>query len=145
MSEKIKEKFKEILEYYDNNPFLSLIPILNFIQDEEGFISEERIKEISEFLGIKENLIYETLTFYHFLSLEKKDKKTLYICKNISCLLEGAEEILEYLKENKDKLNFDFKECECIGLCDFAPAGLLDFKPLKNLSIEKVKELNEKI
>lgn len=145
MSNSIKDKFKEILEYYDNNPFLALIPILNFIHDEEGFISKERIKEISEFLGIKENIIYETLTFYHFLSLEKKEKKILYLCKNISCLLEGAEEILEYLRENREKLNFDFKECECIGLCDFAPSGLFDFKPLKNLSIEKIKGLSEKI
>jgi len=141
----IREKIKKILDYYEGNENLALIPVLNMIQDEEGFISQERIKEISETLGIKENRIIETLTFYHFLSKEKKDGKILYICTNLSCLLNGAEEIMEFLKENKNELNFEFRECECIGLCDSAPAGLIDFKPLKNLTIEKIKELNEKI
>ncbi len=141
----IKEKIKEILDYYEGNKNLALIPVLNMIQDEEGFISDERIRDVSEVLKIKKNRIIETLTFYHFLSKEKKDRKTLYICTNLSCLLNGAEEIMEFLKENKSELNFEFKECECIGLCDHAPAGLIDFKPLKNLTTEKIKELNEKI
>ncbi|MEN3044413.1 MAG: NAD(P)H-dependent oxidoreductase subunit E [Candidatus Hydrothermales bacterium] len=145
MSDNIKSKILRIVEYYDGNSSLSLIPILNMIQDEEGYIKRERIKEIAEILKISENRIYETLSFYHFLKLDKSEKKTLYICKNVSCLLEGADEIIEYLKENKEKLKFDFKECECIGLCDFAPSGLFDFNPLKNLSIEKIRELNEKI
>lgn len=141
----IKEKIREILDYYEGNKNLALIPVLNMIQDEEGFISDERIKEISGILGIKKKRIIETLTFYHFLKRERKSKKTLYICTNISCLLGGAEKIMEFLKENKNELNFEFKECECIGLCDHAPAGLIEFKPLKNLSPEKIKELNEKI
>ncbi len=139
-----KEKIKKIIEYYEGNKDLTLLPVLNFIQKEEGYISREKIKEISEILEIKEKRIIETISFYHFLNTEKK-APILYLCTNISCFLNGADEILKYLTENKDKLNFDFKECECIGLCDYAPAGLFDFKPLKKLTVKKIEELNEEI
>ncbi|MEN3046798.1 MAG: NAD(P)H-dependent oxidoreductase subunit E [Candidatus Hydrothermales bacterium] len=144
-SDNIRSKILEIIEYYNGNTALSLIPVLNMIQDTEGYIKKERIKEIAEILKINENRIYETLTFYHFLTLDKSEKRILYVCRGISCLLEGADEIIEYLKDNRDRLNFDFRECECIGLCDFAPAGLFDFNPVKNLDVKKIKELNEKV
>jgi NADH:ubiquinone oxidoreductase subunit E len=134
------EKIKNILEYYLNNPSLSLFAVLHLYQREKGYISEQDIKEISEILGIDKNRIVETASFYHFFNLFEKGEKVFYICTNISCALNGAYDILEFFKENEERLGIEVKECECIGLCDFAPAGLYKFKPIKNLSIEKIKE-----
>jgi NADH:ubiquinone oxidoreductase subunit E len=57
-------------------------------------------------------------------------------------MMAGAYEILKFLKENvKDEKEFTYEEAECIGLCDGAPAALINGTPITNLNVEKMGEI----
>lgn len=131
----MKEEFEKILKEFENKR-ISLLQILNYVNEKRGFIDEKDIEEISQFLEIPKNEIKSLISFYHFLN--NKKKKRIYVCSNITCLLKGAEEIISYLKNFPE---IEVVETECIGQCDDAPCCIVENKVYKNLKKEKIKEL----
>jgi NADH-quinone oxidoreductase subunit E len=132
----MKEEFEKILKEFENKR-ISLLQILNYVNDKKGFIDEKDVEEISEFLEIPKNEIKSLISFYHFLNFNKK-KKRIYVCSNITCLLKGAEEIISFLKSFPE---IEVVETECIGQCDNAPCCIIENKIYKNLTKEKIKDL----
>ena len=126
-----------------------LLPKLKEIQKEEGYLSSEKLKQLSEEINIPVIKIYEVASFYSFLSTEKKGKNVIRVCDSPSC----------YLKDNAKSLfekelgiacggttsdgKFTLEITACIGHCDEAPAALVNDMACTNLTAEKVKEIIE--
>ncbi len=129
-----------------------LVPFLLYVQDELGYLTDEAIAEIAGRLELTPLEVRNVISYYSMLRTRPAGKYNVQVCTNISCLLRGGEEILDYAKkklgvtENKgitpDGM-FSVEEVECIGACSWAPAMQVNYDFHENLTPEKVDEILE--
>jgi formate dehydrogenase beta subunit len=104
-----------------------LIEYLHLIQDQEGALPAGLLHALAEELGIPMAEVYEVATFYaHFDVVAdgetKPPKVTIRVCDSLSCMLAGAEQLLETLG-GKDIPDVRVVRAPCLGSCDTAPAA----------------------
>ena len=89
-------------------------------------------------------------TFYSLFHLEPVGKHRFYVCTNLSCMLRGANEIVDRLKQSigvtqpnqvSPDLLFSYEEVECLGACEFAPMMRLDHKYHYDLTPETINDV----
>ena len=127
----------------------ALIPILLITQEELGFLSQESIQAVSEYLDVPEIEVHEVVTFYSMLRTRPVGKHHIQVCTNISCLLLGGEEIFDYIsrklgiKEGETTSDglFSLIEVECLGACCNAPAMQVNYKYHEDLTLGKVDQI----
>src|SRR5207248_9273169 len=85
----------------------ALIPMLLYAQDEIGYLSDEVIHEIGQRLDLSDLEVRNVISYYSLLRTKPAGKYHLQVCTNISCMLRGAEEVLEHCKQ---PLGIDHKE-----------------------------------
>ncbi|MDD5613603.1 MAG: NAD(P)H-dependent oxidoreductase subunit E [Candidatus Omnitrophica bacterium] len=126
-----------------------LLPILRRVQDRKGYISDKDMQEIADRLGIHPVEVYSVVTFYSFLNYEKQGSTVIRVSNCISNLLAGSKKVLrEFEKElkiksgqtTKDK-KITLKETSCIGMCDKAPAIMVNDKLVGNVTPKKVQQV----
>ena len=112
----------------------------------DHFISEEDIKEIGTYLGVKESHICSVMSFYTLLSTTPRGKHIIQICKDVPCYLNDSfnvkETVCDFLdvgigETTRNKL-FTVEFTACIGCCDEAPAMRIDHQTYTNLTKGKV-------
>ncbi|MBU4536322.1 MAG: NAD(P)H-dependent oxidoreductase subunit E [Euryarchaeota archaeon] len=90
----MKKDLNEILSAY-NGGKSDLIPILQEIQSNQGYLSDGTMKEVSIFTGVPESEIYGVATFYTQFRFTPKGKKHIMVCKGTTCHVKGAPQIVE--------------------------------------------------
>jgi len=127
----------------------SLIPILQGIVERHNYLTDEAMVEVAKELDISAAEVYGTASFYTFLDTEPRGKYVIRICKTITCMMKGKNEILQTLEDilkikvgetTPDKM-FTLLETNCIGWCHKAPAMLINEIPYTELTPEKVVEI----
>ncbi len=129
----------------------ALLPVLQKVQEKKGFISEETLGEVAEYLQVSRSSAYEVATFFTLFYGESIGKNVFLVCENISCYLVGGEMILAALEaetgikvgENSADGLFSIRAFSCLGACDKAPNLLLNGKLHSNLTVDSIKELVE--
>lgn len=128
----------------------ALLPCLKAVQAKHGVISKEAIGIIGNEFGLKKSDVHGVATFYGMLTTEKVSKYVIRVCENLSCHITGAHKIIETLEHelglkagNSNNL-FTLEAVECLGMCDEAPAMLINEEPYGNLTVEKVKAIIKK-
>jgi NADH-quinone oxidoreductase subunit E len=123
---------RTIRELLENQPNLSrdrLIPILQEIQDENGYLSEEAIIVTAEFLKLPTSKIYGVATYYDQFRFEPPGIYHIRICRGTACHVEGSLNFLNELEKllkiksgqtTRDGL-FSLDVVRCIGACGLAP------------------------
>jgi NADH-quinone oxidoreductase E subunit len=112
----------------------ALLPVLRAIQEESGCVSPEAEAWVAAKLGIPPIRVREVISFYTMFRRKPAGITTIQVCRNLSCTLAGAEDILGFLKE---KLNvgpdgttsdgrITLETVECLGNCDHAPCLQVD-------------------
>ena len=138
----------EFLRKYRGKPE-ALLSCLYAIQEKDGYLSEENISSLAELLNLPKVEVYSVASFYSLFTLKKTGKYIIRICVSLPCYLNGSKEILEVLKEElgieadqttSDK-KFSLETVSCLGLCDKAPAMMVNEKIYGNLNPEKVREI----
>lgn len=108
----------------------AIIPSLYIAQKENnGFITPDMIRHLSQVMDIPEARINEVFKFYTMFNQEPVGKYHVQVCTNISCALEGGREMASHIcKELGVKLNevtadgrFTVSKVECLGSCGTAP------------------------
>lgn len=124
----------------------SLIPILQGIQEEEGFLSREAILETAAYLDLPASKIFGVATFYNQFRLVPPGRFRIQICRGTACHVRGSLNLLETLETElgisagetaRDRL-FSLETVACMGACSIAPVvavngefyGRLDRKKL---------------
>ena len=137
-----------LLKFPDGKKKPAIIFALHQIQKENKFIKKTHINSIAKFLGINEIDVYEVAAFYSMFELNKVGKHTISVCTNVSCMLNGSDEILSYLEEKLDLKvgtssdKFFLKdERECLAACAGAPMMQVNHKYYENLTKEKIDEI----
>lgn len=145
------ENFKE-LERVGRYPrrMSMLLPALHLAQEHYGWISPEAIADVSAFLGLAENNVKGIASFYSMLFMEKPGKYVLQVCHNVSCYLEGAEDIVKHIEEKlgikcgetTPDGKFSLVTVECLAACGRGTViQVSNQKYYEHMTIEKVDEL----
>ena len=149
-SDEFETRFREMLTHYPTKRSV-LVPMLLYIQDELGAITDEAIHEIAQRVELSDLEVRNVVSYYSMLRTRAIGKYNFQICTNVSCLLRGGEEIFEHCKKklgvgNKQSTAdglFYLEEVECIGACSWAPAMMMNYDFVENLTTEKIDELIE--
>ncbi|HOY37765.1 MAG: NADH-quinone oxidoreductase subunit NuoE [Bacteroidales bacterium] len=125
----MKKNVEAILNEHPNAGRDSLIPILQEIQNEEGYISENAVIKVGEYLQIPSSKIFGVATFYNQFRFRPLGKFHIQVCRGTACHVLGSKTVLEEL-EKKLKIKagqttsdgkFSIEVVACIGACGLAP------------------------
>lgn len=128
----------------------AIIPSLYIAQKENnGHITPEIVRYLSELMEIPEARINEVFKFYTMFNQKPVGKYHVQICTNISCALEGAREMAQHickeLKINYDEVTtdgrFTVSKVECLGACGYAPMMQVNDKYFEKLTPESAMNL----
>jgi NADH-quinone oxidoreductase subunit E len=131
----------------------ALLPVLHIIQGESGFVSTDAEAWVAAKLGLRPVRVREVLSFYTMFRRAPAGRTTLQVCRNLSCALAGADDILGLIR---DKLGIGPGEtttdgaitlltAECLGHCDHAPCLQVDGVDHGRVTRETVAALIEEI
>ena len=149
LSAHVLEEIKELPARYPQ-PRSAVMPALDLAQEEVGHLTPEAMSEVAEALQLDPGYVEGVATFYTLFHLEPVGKHRFYVCTNLSCMLRGANEIVDHVKttigvERGDQVSadglFSFEEVECLGACEFAPMMRLDHRFHYDLTPEKIDAL----
>ena len=128
-----------------------MLAALRIAQDQnDGFLTEELMDSVAQYLAIPPIQVYEAATFYSMLNTEPCGRHKVAICNNISCMLRGADEIVEYAEEklgikrgestSDGRIHLVMEE-ECLAACCGAPMMIVDGHYHTELTPEKIDEI----
>lgn len=128
----------ELRKYPADQKRSAVMSSLTIAQDEHGWLSNEVMDEVANYLGLPPVAIYEVATFYSMYNLDPVGKHKLTVCTNLPCALSGAGKAALHLKK---KLGIEWnettadgcitlKEGECFGACGDAPVILQNNKQM---------------
>ena len=149
-------KIDQIVARHDNkgnNKTPSLIPILQEIQDEYGWLPEAAFKRASKKLEIPMVKLYGVATFYNEFRLQPLGEHHITICMGTACHVRGADVILaEFERELGIKAGgvtpdrqFSLETAMCIGCCAVAPVIMADGEYHGKMTKQDVKPLIEEL
>lgn len=135
ISSKTKETILRLQQRYPVKRS-ALLPALHLAQAEVGYLPLEVQREIAELFELDTAEVRSVVTFYDMFFEEPVGKHIIYACKNLSCMLRGADELLNRLCEKlrcqphgtTEDGEFTVIASECLAACDLAPALLVDDK-----------------
>ncbi len=151
-SDQLEQRFATMVTHYPTKRSV-LVPMLLYIQDEVGSLTDEAIHEIAQRVELSDLEVRNVISYYSMMRTHPIGKYNFQICTNVSCLLRGGEDIFEHCKkklgvghkESTPDGLFHLEEVECIGACSWAPAMMLNYDFIENLTPEKIDELIEGI
>lgn len=155
LSEQAKAKIESwVLKYPPEQRQSGVLYALTVAQQEnKGYLTENVMDAVAEFLNMPPIAVYEVASFYTLFELSPVGKHIISICTNISCMLCGCEELIAHLK---DKLGiglnettpdglFTLKEVECLAACGGAPVLQVKGKYYERMNLEVLDDLLEEL
>jgi len=142
-------RIEEILEQFPQIKRNALIPLLQAIQDEFGFISEEAIARIGGHLSLPTSKVYGLATFYNQFSFSPRGFYHVVVCNGTSCHMSGAGELLSEITKlleirdgetTRDGL-FSLEVQSCIGACGQSPVMAVNGTYYSGISVKEVREI----
>ena len=125
---------QEILAGYPNAQQDSLIPVLQDLQDKQGYLSRESVEAVGKALDIPASKIYGVATFYNQFRFAPQGRFHVQVCRGTACHVKGSLAVLDTLKRElkveagettRDGL-FSLEVVACIGACGLAPVINID-------------------
>jgi NADH-quinone oxidoreductase subunit E len=149
LSSHVLDEIKALPARYPQ-PRSAVMPALDLAQEELGHLTPEAMSEVAVALQLDPGYVEGVATFYTLFHLEPVGQHRFYMCTNLSCMLRGAEELVEHLRGaigvkeagqvSPDGL-FSYEEVECMGACEYAPMCRLDHRYHYDLTPEKLDVL----
>ncbi len=150
LSESIRQRIEAYLPRYPSKQAVTL-PALHIVQDEMRCVPREAIREIAVMLDLSPAEVHDTMTFYGFFREEDQPlgKTRLWVCRSLACALRGGDELLTQVcaklgvgpggTTEDGKITVEF--AECLGVCEGAPAVMVDDEARMNVTPDKVEGL----
>jgi len=141
----VKQEAKRILNRFSRKKG-GLIPILQKVQGKLGYLPQEAMLEIAQFLGIPEIDVYSVVTFYNQFRLNPPGKHSIKVCLGTACHMKGGYITLDAwkrrlgidLRQTTPDREFDLDTVACVGCCVMAPVTVVDDKPQGKVEPTKV-------
>jgi NADH-quinone oxidoreductase subunit E len=125
---------EKIFDSYKSKDKSSLIPLLQDVQNLYGYLPENVLREISDFIDIPLSRIYGVATFYNQFRLTPLGENVIRVCRGTACHVKNSSNILYALETElkikagettKDK-KYTLEVVNCIGACSIAPVMTVD-------------------
>ncbi|MFC1966892.1 NADH-quinone oxidoreductase subunit NuoE [Chloroflexota bacterium] len=125
------------------------IPALQKVQEELGYLPEEAITEIANFLGLSKNEVFGVASFYAQFRFERQGEHIVKICQGTACHVRGGRHILETAKqelgiqpgETREDYKFSLEIVTCFGACALAPVMVVDKAVNGRMTTVKAKQV----
>lgn len=117
-------------------PKSALIPLLHLAQEQDGYVTDDAMAHLAELVGVTPAEVLGTCSFYEMFKLEPVGRYMVNVCTNISCVLNGADELLAHAEQRlgvttgettSDGL-FTLEGVECIAACTEAPCLQVNYR-----------------
>ncbi|MEI7436843.1 MAG: NAD(P)H-dependent oxidoreductase subunit E [bacterium] len=147
------DKVCGILDRYERKP-AQLIPILQAVQGEYRYLTEEMMTYVATSLGLPPARVYGVATFYSHFSLEPKGKYIIRLCDGTACHVKRSDPILEALwkklglsekKKTTPDMLFTVETVSCLGACGLAPVVVINEEIYGQVTPEKACQLVDDI
>ncbi len=131
----LRPECDELIAMYEDSRS-ALIPMAHLFQEHEGYTSPNALAAIAYLLHLPLAVVESTISFYTLFYRKPVGKYMLQVCRNLSCIINGAEEIMAYFREKlgvehlettPDGL-FSYEEVECLAACDRAPCMQINLR-----------------
>ncbi len=124
----------------------AVIPLLHLGQEQDGYVTNEAMEHIAELTEVTAAEVIGTCTFYEMFKTHPVGKYVINVCTNISCQLNGGEELLEHLEETLDIRSggttadgmFTIEDYECLAACTEAPCMQVNYRYFHRISNDEV-------
>ncbi len=144
----LEGKAGEILERYEY-PKAAMLPLLWLAQENQGYVSQEAEGWVARILGVARSHVREVVSFYNMYHTKPVGRRELRVCTSLPCLLRGAEDLLDKIKESlkispgetTPDQQVTLTEVECLCACEMSPMAQLDERFLGPLEGETVDTL----
>ena len=145
---KVRPECEALIALYEDSRS-ALIPMAHLFQEHEGYTSANALAAIAYLLGLPPAVVESTISFYTLFYRKPVGKYMLQVCRNLSCLLGGAEEIMAYFRERleighletTDDGLFSYEEVECLAACDRAPCMQVNLEFFYDLTKHDVDDM----
>jgi NADH-quinone oxidoreductase subunit E len=115
----------------------AILELLHLVQDRDGWVGPEGIREVGEILGLTAAEVRGVASFYTMLHTKPKGRHVVSVCQSLACAMLGAERVVSALE---DHLGVDshhagtttdgrvtLERAECLAACDRAPVVQVDY------------------
>ena len=148
MGETLERAVRDICEGVGNDR-ARLMDIVRAVQARYGCVGDDAINTIASALGLPRVEVESVVSFYAFLSKEQKGRIVIRLCNDVVDRMKGVERVAQALSEElglafgetTKEGAFTLEWTPCIGMCDQAPAALVNDVVVTNLSTDKAREM----
>lgn len=128
------------------------IDALLLVQRRRGWISDESLLDIAQFLGMTREDVDGVATFYNRIFRQPVGRHVLFLCDSISCWIMGCEQVRNQLSsrygvemgQTTGDDRFTILPIACLGHCERAPAIMIDDDVYGNVTPDKIERIVEK-
>jgi len=144
----MRERLSPVLEPYRGQKE-ALIPVLQKVQGELGYLPEEAVSEIAHFLRLPRSQIYGVASFYAQFRFERQGEHTVKVCQGTACHVRGARRILETVIQQlgihpggtTEDYKFSLERVACFGSCALAPVMVMNKTVYGRMTTTKAREV----
>ena len=126
-----------------------LIPLLQRLQDEYGYLPKDVILEVARCTGLPASRMFGVATFYAQFHLKPQGRHMIRCCRGTACHVRGGKEILNAIRkelgveegETTEDGLFTYQPVNCLGACALAPVMLIDEKYFGKVTTEELPKI----
>ena len=141
-------KLNAIIDQHKSEKW-GLIPLLQNVQEEIGYIPPESIESIAEAMNLPAAQVQGVITFYSGFTLTPKGKYVLKVCRGTACHVKGSRSVLRLMQkelnlnegETSSDYQFTLETVACLGACFLAPAMMVNRSYFGKLAPTKVTSI----
>ena len=127
----------------------NLIPVLQKVQEKLGYLPEEAVSEVAQFLRLSKNEVYGVASFYAQFRFEQQGEHGIKVCLGTACHVRGGRRIMDAVKhevgiqpgETTEDYKFSLERVACFGSCALAPVMVVDKTVYGRMTTVKAKQV----
>ncbi len=126
-----------------------LIPILQKVQEKDGYLSEEAVAEIAGYLRLSKNDIYGVASFYAQFRFQRQGEHSVKVCQGTACHIRGGRRIMAEVVQHvgvgpgqtTPDYKFSLERVACFGACALAPVMVIGKTVYGRMTTTKVRQI----
>jgi NADH-quinone oxidoreductase subunit E len=144
----LTDSINEIIALYEGEPG-TIIPILQKVQQSQGYISQEAVSQVAKALKVSESKLFGVASFYTQFRFTRPGEHSIKVCLGTACHVRGGERIMEAMERElgiqpggtTPDYKFSLERVACFGSCALSPVMVIDDKVFGRLTPAKAKEM----
>ena len=141
-------RVQKIIREYGQRKW-GLIPLLQRVQEEIGYVPKEAVEPIAESLGLFPSQVQGVISFYSQFSTEPRGRNIIRVCRGTACHVRGGRTILKVVQQNlgiqegktTEDLKYTLETVACLGTCFLAPVMMVNRSYFGKLVPPKVQSI----